>query len=447
MKYDHIEIPGDGDAITTNPDHSLNVPDFPIIPYIEGDGIGVDVTPVMLDVANAAVRHAYGDSRKLRWMQVYAGQAAAELYGDDAFLPEETLHSLWHYVVSIKGPLATPVGGGIRSLNVAIRQKLDLYACVRPIRYFPGVSTPMKQSELVKMVVFRENTEDIYAGIESPTGSEEVQTLIRFLQRELGVTNIRFPASSGIGIKPVSREGSERLIRKAIQYCIDRDKHSVTLVHKGNIMKFTEGAFCQWGYDVARTEFGAREKDGGPWLAFNNPVTGREIIIKDVIADNFLQQILMRPEDYDVIATLNPNGDYISDALAAQVGGIGIAPGANMADAVAVFEATHGTAPGFAGKDRVNPGSLILSAEMMLRYMGWTEAADTIESGVARTIANGQLTFDLARLRGAIHRPIRKDRPHGKKDIEQELEQLVPGATLVGTRGFGEAVIRNMDAA
>jgi isocitrate dehydrogenase len=444
MKYEHIQIPETGDAITVNPDHSLNVPDFPIIPYIEGDGIGIDVTPVMLDVANAAVRHVYGERRKLCWMQVHAGQAAAELYGADSYLPDETLHALSHYVVSIKGPLATPVGGGIRSLNVAIRQSLDLYACVRPIRYFPGVSTPMKQSDLVKMVVFRENTEDIYAGIEYPTGSQEVQKLIHFLQSELGVTEIRFPASSGIGIKPVSREGSERLIRKAIQYCIDRDKHSVTLVHKGNIMKFTEGAFCQWGYDVARTEFGATEKDGGPWLAFKNPVTGREIVIKDVIADNFLQQILMRPEDYDVIATLNLNGDYISDALAAQVGGIGIAPGANMADAVAVFEATHGTAPGFAGKDRVNPGSLILSAEMMLRYMGWTEAANCIETGVARTIANGELTFDLARLRQAIHRPIRRGRPQGKKDIQQELEELVPGATLVGTRGFGEAVIRHM---
>jgi isocitrate dehydrogenase len=303
----------------------------------------------------------------------------------------------------------------------------------------------MKQSDLVDMTVFRENTEDIYAGIEYATGSPEVQKLIHFLQTELGATGIRFPASSGIGIKPVSREGSERLVRKAIQYCIERDQSSVSLVHKGNIMKFTEGAFCHWGYDVARTEFGAKEKDGGPWLTFNNPVTGREIIIKDVIADNFLQQILMRPEDYDIIATLNLNGDYISDALAAQVGGIGIAPGANIGDSVAVFEATHGTAPGFAGKDRVNPGSLILSAEMMLRYMGWTEAADNIMEGVALTIANGELTFDLARLREAIHQPIRKERPHGKKDVEEELNHLVPGATLVGTKGFGEAVIRHMN--
>jgi isocitrate dehydrogenase len=445
MHYDHITVPDNGEAIRANTDHSLVVPDFPIVPFIEGDGIGVDVTPVMRDVVKAAVRKAYGDGRAIRWMQVYAGQAAADLYGDDDYLPDETLDALRKYLVSIKGPLTTPVGGGIRSLNVAIRQTLDLYACVRPIRYFPGVQTPMRQSDLVEMTVFRENTEDIYAGIEFPTGSEEVKKLIHFLQTELGVTEIRFPASSGIGIKPVSREGSERLVRKAIQYCIERDQGSVSLVHKGNIMKFTEGAFCQWGYDVARTEFGATEKDGGPWLAFNNPVTGREIIIKDVIADNFLQQILMRPEDYDIIATLNLNGDYISDALAAQVGGIGIAPGANIGDAISVFEATHGTAPGFAGKDRVNPGSLILSAEMMLRYIGWTEAADNIMEGVAKTIANGELTFDLARLREAIHQPIRKERPHGKKDVEQELDQMIPGATLVGTRGFGDAVIRHMN--
>lgn len=444
MHYDHITVPENGEAITANPDHSLNVPNFPIVPYVEGDGIGIDVTPVMLDVVEAAVKRAYAGRRAIRWMQIYAGQAAADVYGGE-FLPDETLHALEHYVVSIKGPLATPVGGGIRSLNVSIRQTLDLYACVRPIRYFPGVSTPMKQSDLVDMTVFRENTEDIYAGIEYPTGSQEVQKLIHFLQTELGVKKIRFPASSGIGIKPVSREGSERLIRKAIQYCIDRNQGSVTLVHKGNIMKFTEGAFCQWGYEVARAEFGAVEKDGGPWLAFDNPVTGREIVIKDVIADNFLQQILMKPEDYDVIATLNLNGDYISDALAAQVGGIGIAPGANMANSVAVFEATHGTAPGFAGKDRVNPGSLILSAEMMLRYMGWVEAADLIMQGVANTIANKELTFDLARLREAIHQPKRKDSPHSRGDVEKEIEQLIPGATLVGTRGFGEAVIRHMD--
>ncbi len=445
MHYDHIEVPADGEAIVANPDHSISVPDNPIIPYIEGDGIGIDVTPVMLDVVNAAVEKAYGGKRAIKWMQVYAGEKATEVYGKDQFLPDETLDAFRRFIVSIKGPLATPTGGGIRSLNVAIRQTLDLYACVRPIRYFPGVQTPMRESELVSMTVFRENTEDIYAGIEYPTGSEEVQKLIHFLQSELGVTKIRFPLSSGIGIKPVSREGSERLIRKAIQYCIDNDQKSVTLVHKGNIMKFTEGAFCQWGYELARTEFGAVEKDGGPWLCFKNPKTGNEIIIKDVIADNFLQQILMRPEEYDVIATLNLNGDYISDALAAQVGGIGIAPGANMADSVGVFEATHGTAPGFAGKDRVNPGSLILSAAMMLTYIGWHEAAENVYKGVANTIAAGELTFDLARLREAIHQPKRKDRPHGKKDVEEELEHLVPGAKLVGTTGFGEAVIRHMD--
>jgi len=445
MHYDHINVPADGAPITANPDHSLNVPDFPIIPYIEGDGIGIDVTPVMLKVVNAAVEKAYDDKRAIQWMQVYAGARAVEIYGDDEFLPEETLDAFQRYRVSIKGPLATPTGGGIRSLNVAIRQTLDLYACVRPIRYFPGVQTPMLQSDLVSMTVFRENTEDIYAGIEYPTGSEEVQKLINFLQTELGVTKIRFPASSGIGIKPVSREGSERLIRKAIQHCIDRDLKSVTLVHKGNIMKYTEGAFCHWGYELARTEFGASEIGDGPWLSFKNPKSGNQIVIKDVIADNFLQQILLNPEDYDVIATLNLNGDYISDALAAQVGGIGIAPGANLADGIGVFEATHGTAPGFAGKDRVNPGSLILSAAMMLRYIGWDEAAELVLKGVANTIAAGELTFDLARLREAIHQPKRKDKPQDKKDVEQALDQMIPGATLVGTSGFGAAVIRHMD--
>jgi len=445
MHYDHINVPADGAPITANPDNSLNVPDFPIIPFIEGDGIGIDVTPVMLDVVNAAVQKTYGDKRQIKWMQVYAGEKATEIYGEDIYLPDETLDAFQRYVVSIKGPLATPTGGGIRSLNVAIRQSLDLYACVRPIDYFPGVQTPMLQSELVSMTVFRENTEDIYAGIEFPTGSEEVQKLIHFLQSELGVTQIRFPLSSGLGIKPVSREGSERLIRKAIEHCIDRDQKSVTLVHKGNIMKFTEGAFCHWGYDVARTEFGATEIGDGPWLSFKNPKTGREIVIKDVIADNFLQQILLKPEEYDVIATLNLNGDYISDALAAQVGGIGIAPGANLADSVGVFEATHGTAPGFAGKDRVNPGSLILSAAMMLRYIGWGEATDMVLKGVANTIANGELTFDLARLREAIHQPKRKEKPHGKEEVKQELDQMIPGARLVGTRGFGEAIIRHMD--
>ena len=445
MQYDHISVPADGTAITNNRDHSLNVPDIPVIPFIEGDGIGIDVSPVMLDVVNAAVQRAYEGKREIKWMQIYAGQRAAELYGDDDYLPEETLDALKRFVVSIKGPLTTPTGGGIRSLNVSIRQTLDLFACVRPIRYFPGVSTPMKESDLVDMVVFRENTEDIYAGIEYPAGSQEVQKLINFLQKELDVNKIRFPASSGIGIKPVSREGSQRLVRKAIQHCIDRDFRSVTLVHKGNIMKFTEGAFCQWGYALAKEEFGATEIDGGPWVSFKNPISGNEITVKDVIADNFLQQILMSPEEYDVIATLNLNGDYISDALAAQVGGIGIAPGGNIGEGVAVFEATHGTAPGFAGKDRVNPGSLILSAEMLLRYIGWHEAADFIINGVARTIANKELTFDLARLREAIHQPIRKERPQDVEGVVNELEQLIPGATLVGTRGFGEAVIRHMD--
>jgi len=445
MHYDRIEVPAGGEAITINRDHSLNVPNRPIVPCVVGDGIGTDVTPVMKDVVDAAVQRAYGSEREIKWMRVYAGEEAADLYGDNSYLPEETLHAFRNYVVSIKGPLTTPVGGGVRSLNVSIRQTLDLFACVRPIRYFPGVSTPMKESGLVDMVVFRENTEDIYAGIEYPSGSQEVQKLIHFLQKELGVKEIRFPASSGIGIKPVSREGSQRLVRKAIQHCIDRDFSSVTLVHKGNIMKFTEGAFREWGYALAREEFGATEKDGGPWLRFRNPVTANEIVIKDVIADNFLQQILMRPEEYDVIATLNLNGDYISDALAAQVGGIGIAPGANIGEGVAVFEATHGTAPGFAGKDRVNPGSLILSAEMMLRYINWQEAADFILKGVANTIAAKELTFDLARLREAIHQPLRKSRPHDRKEVEHELDQLIPGATLVGTRGFGEAVIRHMD--
>ncbi len=445
MQYDKISIPADGTAITVNADGGLNVPDRPIIPYIVGDGIGIDVTPVMVKVVEAAVERAYGNDKKIEWMEIFAGQKASEIYQSANYLPEETLDALKRYVVSIKGPLSTPIGGGIRSLNVSIRQSLDLYSCVRPIRYFPGVNTPMKDSELVNMVVFRENTEDIYAGIEYPTGSEEVQKLIRFLQDELHVNKIRFPSSSGIGIKPVSREGSERLVRKSINYCIDNDFGSVTLVHKGNIMKFTEGAFCQWGYGLAKAEFGATEKDGGPWLSFKNPRNGREIIIKDVIADNFLQQILMRPEDYDVIATLNLNGDYISDALAAQVGGIGIAPGGNIGDGVGVFEATHGTAPGFAGKDQVNPGSIILSAEMMLRYIGWTEAADLIMKGVANTIANKELTFDLARIRRAIKAPLRRQDGDTKPKVEEQLEGLYPGATLVGTKGFGDAVIRHMD--
>jgi isocitrate dehydrogenase len=441
MKYDHIQVPAAGQKIRIEPDASIAVPDRPTIPFIEGDGIGIDVTPVMRRVLDAAVRKAYGDRRRIEWMEIYAGEKANKVYG--SWFPDETLHALKEFVVSIKGPLTTPVGEGIRSLNVAMRQQLDLYACVRPIRYFPGVASPMQDASLTDMVVFRENTEDIYAGVEWPAGSPEVQKLIAFLHRELKVTGIRFPASSGVGIKPVSKEGSQRLIRKAIQYAVDNDRVSVTLVHKGNIMKFTEGAFRNWGYQLAKDEFGAKEIGKGPWMSFTNPLTGHEIVVKDVIADNFLQQVLLRPEEYDVIATLNLNGDYISDALAAQVGGIGIAPGGNIGDGLAVFEATHGTAPGFAGKDRVNPGSLILSGEMMLRYMKWNEAADLVVKGVARTIAAKELTYDLARLREAIRAPKRE--LAAKKNVEEDLQRLIPGAKLVGTSGFGEAVVRHMD--
>jgi isocitrate dehydrogenase len=441
MKYEHIHIPADGSRITVNADGSLSVPDQPIIPYVEGDGIGIDVTPVMLAVVNAAVQKAYGGRRRIAWMEIYAGEKANKVCG--TWFPDETLHALREFVVSIKGPLATPIGGGIRSLNVAMRQTLDLYACVRPIRYFPGVSSPMQDASLTDMVVFRENTEDIYAGIEYPTGSQEVQKLIHFLQTELKATGIRFPASSGIGIKPVSKEGSQRLIRMAIQYAIDNDRVSVTLVHKGNIMKYTEGAFRNWGYQLAKDEFGAVEFGGGPWLSFRNPKTGKDIVIKDVIADNFLQQVLLRPEEYDVIATLNLNGDYISDALAAQVGGIGIAPGGNIGHGIAVFEATHGTAPGFAGKDRVNPGSLVLSAEMMLRYLKWNEAADLILKGVANTIAAKELTYDLARLREAIRASKRE--LAARRNVEEAMQALIPGATLMTCSGFGQAIIRHMD--
>jgi isocitrate dehydrogenase len=441
VHYDRIAVPSDGAKIIVNTDGTLTVPERPIIPFIEGDGIGIDVTPAMRRVVEAAVEKAYAARRSVRWMEIYAGAKANRVYGE--WLPEETLQALREFVVAIKGPLETPVGEGIRSLNVAVRQTLDLYACLRPIRYFPGVASPMLDASLTDMVVFRENTEDIYAGIEWPAGSPEVMKLIAFLQRELGVTGIRFPSSSGIGIKPVSREGSQRLIRKAIQYAIDNDRVSVTLVHKGNIMKYTEGAFRNWGFELAREEFGAREIGGGPWLGFRNPLTGAEIVVKDVIADNFLQQVLMRPEEYDVIATLNLNGDYISDALAAQVGGIGIAPGGNIGDGPAVFEATHGTAPGFAGKDRVNPGSLILSAEMMLRYLKWTEAADLILKGVARTIAAKELTYDLARLREAIRVPKRE--LAARKNVEEALQRLIPGAKLMSCSGFAAAVVRHMD--
>ncbi|HKT32720.1 MAG TPA: NADP-dependent isocitrate dehydrogenase [Gammaproteobacteria bacterium] len=442
MKFDKLTLPKEGARIGINGDGTLSVPARPVIPFIEGDGIGVDVTPVMRKVVDAAVHKAYRGQRRIEWLEIYAGEKALRKYGRDQYLPEETLRALREYVVSIKGPLGTPVGGGIRSLNVAVRQALDLYACVRPIRYFPGVSTPMKDSELTDMVVFRENTEDIYAGIEWAAGTPQVHQVIAFLQEKMGVTGIRFPGSSAIGIKPVSREGSQRLVRKAIRYCVDHDRVSVTLVHKGNIMKYTEGAFRDWGYQVAKQEFGAVDMDSGPWCKFRNPKTGHEIVIKDVIADNFLQQILMRPEDFDVIATLNLNGDYISDALAAQVGGIGIAPGGNIGDGYAVFEATHGTAPGFAGKDRVNPGSIILSAEMMLRYLGWVEAADLILHGVARTIAARIMTYDLARLRQAIR--VSRREIAGRRNVEEKMQSLIPGATLVGCSGFGEAVIAHM---
>jgi isocitrate dehydrogenase len=419
MAYDKIQVPADGEKITVNSDHSLNVPDKPIIPYIEGDGIGIDVTPPMMKVVNTAVDKAYGGQRQIQWMEVYAGEKSTQVYGDDVWLPEETLEAVQEFVVSIKGPLTTPVGGGIRSLNVALRQELDLYVCLRPVRYFPGSPSPVREPEKTDMVIFRENSEDIYAGVEWQSGTPEAKKVIDFLIKEMGVTKIRFPETSGIGVKPVSQEGTERLVRKAMQYVIDNDRKSLTLVHKGNIMKFTEGSFKEWGYELARREFGATELDGGPWCTLKNPKTGTEITIKDVIADNFLQQILLRPEEYDVIATLNLNGDYISDALAAQVGGIGLAPGANLADAVGMFEATHGTAPKYAGLDKVNPSSLILSAEMMLRHMGWTEAADLIMKGVEGAIAAHTVTYDLAR--------------------------LIDDATELRCSEFGDAIIANMD--
>jgi len=416
--YQHIQVPAQGQPITVNADYSLNVPDQVIIPYIEGDGTGYDITPVMLKVVDAAVAKAYAGKRQIHWMEVYAGEKSTQVYGPDVWLPEETLTVLRDYVVSIKGPLTTPVGGGIRSLNVALRQELDLYVCLRPVQYFKGVPSPVKEPEKIDMVIFRENSEDIYAGIEYEARSAKAQKLIKFLQDEMGVTKIRFPESSGIGIKPVSQEGTERLMRKAIQYAIDNDKPSVTIVHKGNIMKYTEGGFRDWSYGLAQREFGAQLVDGGPWCKFKNPKTGRDIVIKDSIADAFLQQILLRPAEYSVIATLNLNGDYISDALAAQVGGIGIAPGANLSDSVACFEATHGTAPKYAGKDYVNPGSEILSAEMMLRHMGWTEAADLIISSMEKAIQSKRVTYDFAR--------------------------LMQGAEQVSCSGFGQVMIEHM---
>ena len=393
--YQHIRTPAEGEKIRINTDFSLSVPDNPVIPFIEGDGIGVDITPVMRKVVDSAVSGAYDGKRKISWMEIYAGEKPNHVYGENVWLPDETLQAAREYVVSIKGPLTTPVGGGIRSINVALRQKLDLYVCLRPVRYFQGVPSPLKNPEKTDMVIFRENSEDIYAGVEWEAGSEDAKKVINFLLTDMDVTKIRFPQTSAIGIKPVSSEGTERLVRKAIQYAIDNKRRSVTLVHKGNIMKFTEGAFKNWGYALAAREFGASPLDGGPWMKLPEDAGG--IVIKDVIADAFLQQILLRPEEYDVIATLNLNGDYISDALAAQVGGIGIAPGANLSDSIAMFEATHGTAPKYAGKDQVNPGSLILSAEMMLRHIGWVEAADRIVHAMEKTIQDKVVTYDFAR--------------------------------------------------
>jgi isocitrate dehydrogenase len=418
MPYQHIKVPTEGEKITANADFSLNVPDQPIIPYIEGDGVGVDVTPVMKKVVDAAVERAYGGKRKIQWMEIFAGEKATQVYGPDVWLPDETVEAVKDYLVAIKGPLTTPVGGGIRSLNVALRQKLDLYVCLRPVRYFKGVPSPVREPERTDMVVFRENSEDIYAGVEWPAGSPEAKKVIQFLREEMGVKTIRFPDSSGLGIKPVSREGTERLVRRAIQYAIDHERRSVTLVHKGNIMKFTEGAFRDYGYALAQKEFDGELIDDGPWVKVKNPKTGADIVVKDVIADAFLQQILSRPAEYDVIATLNLNGDYISDALAAQVGGVGIAPGANMSDSVAIFEATHGTAPRYAGKDYVNPGSSILSAEMMMRHIGWTEAADRIIQSMEQSIQSKRVTYDFAR--------------------------LMEGATQVSCSAFGQVMIENM---
>ena len=414
----HIQPPAGGQKITVNADGTLAVPARPVIAFIEGDGVGADITPVMRQVVDAAVARAYGDTRQIAWMEVYAGAKAASLYGPGAWLPDETLAALKEYAISIKGPLAAPGSGPIRSLNVALRQALDLYVCLRPVRYLKGVPSPLKEPHKLHMTVLRENSEDIYAGIEWPAGSAEAQRLIGFLTGEMGVHSIRFPATSGIGIKPVSQEGSQRLVRQAIRYAIEHDKPSVTLVHKGNIMRYTEGSFRDWGYALAQREFGAQLLDGGPWCKLANPKTGRPIIIKDVLADAFMQQMLMRPLEHSVIATLNLNGDYISDALAAQAGGAGMAPGANLSDSVACFEATHGPKAKYAGKDYANPGSQILSAEMMLRHIGWTEAADLIIGGMQAAILAKKVTYDLAR--------------------------LMEGATQLSCSGFGQAVIEGM---
>ena len=412
-----VVVPASGQKITLN-QGKLTVPNNPVIPYIEGDGIGVDVSPVMLKVVDAAVNKAYNGERKISWMEIFTGEKSTEVYGKDVWLPQETLDLIKEYRVAIKGPLTTPVGGGIRSLNVALRQELDLYVCLRPVRYYTGTPSPVKRPEETDMVIFRENSEDIYAGIEWKAGSAEADKVINFLRTEMGVKKIRFPEQCGIGVKPCSEEGTKRLVRAAFQYVIDNDRDSLTLVHKGNIMKFTEGAFKDWGYQLVKEEFGAELLDGGPWMKAKNPKTGKEIIIKDVIADAFLQQILLRPAEYDVIACMNLNGDYISDALAAQVGGLGIAPGANIGDDCALFEATHGTAPKYAGQDKVNPGSVILSAEMMLRHLGWFEAADLIVKGMEGAIANKTVTYDF--------------------------ERLMEGAKLLKCSEFGDAIISNM---
>ncbi len=417
MGYKHIQVPAEGEKITVNDDYTLNVPNNPIIPFIEGDGIGIDISPVMIDVVNAAIEKAYGGSKKISWMEIYTGEKSAELYDGDWF-PQETLDAIKEYSVAIKGPLTTPVGGGFRSLNVALRQELDLYTCLRPVRWFEGVPSPVKDPGACNMVIFRENSEDIYAGIEYEAGSDEAKKVVDFLINDMGATKIRFTENVGIGIKPVSEQGTKRLTRKAIQYAIDHDLPSVTIVHKGNIMKFTEGGFRDWSYELAQQEFGGELIDGGPWVSIKNPNNGKEIIIKDVIADAMLQQILTRPKEYSVIATLNLNGDYLSDALAAQVGGIGIAPGANLSDTIALFEATHGTAPKYAGQDKVNPGSLILSAEMMLRHMGWGEAADLIITGINGAIANKTVTYDF----------------------ERQMED----ATLLSCSDFGRAIVASM---
>ena len=420
MSDSKIKVPADGQKIAMGADGRLQVPDRPIVPFIEGDGTGPDITRAAMAAWNAAVEKAYGGKRSVAWMEIFAGEKANEVYGPNTWLPAETLEACRDFLVSIKGPLTTPVGGGIRSLNVALRQELDLYVCLRPVRWFTGVPSPVKHPEKTDMVIFRENSEDIYAGIEWAAGTPGVKKVVDFLMKEMGVKKIRFPESSGIGIKPVSEEGTRRLVRAAIRYAIDNGRKSVTLVHKGNIMKFTEGAFRDWGYATARDEFGAVALDGGPWHELTDPKSGRKIVVKDCIADAFLQQILTRPADYDVIATLNLNGDYVSDALAACVGGIGIAPGANInyATGCAVFEATHGTAPKYANLDKVNPGSLILSGEMMFRYMGWTEAADLLIQGVERSIAKKTVTYDFAR--------------------------LMEGATEVKCSEFGAAIAENM---